>query len=268
MYDYSNLPELVFDEILRHLNIKEQIGCKTVCRNWKHGVERWENQQSQQSLVFYLYTFPANLKWTHSATPMRLESSFPINSLDFLRRPSTQHYFKELKKVAIINIHDGHVFRNGQSPQYIDWLVQCEELEVSGLDLEGETTFDLPKVKVIVMKKVEADRLKFKCPTLEVLAIQSKVNQFKLPFAHNEGLAISDTGGLTFRQTFRDFSSFEGFPYPSLLKPLPNPESMNVFKNDHPYVRDTDRLIREVGIKDAPNIKILIYYANGKTVFK
>lgn len=148
VYDYSELCRIPFDEILSYLNVKEQIKCKAVCRNWKREVERWE--RSRQSLVFHLHAFQMNVKWSNGANLMRLENSFPIKSLDFLRRPATQNHLKQLRRVAILDMHLSYLFGNQHQRfgQCINWLVECEELELFNLYLEGKTTFDFPKLKV------------------------------------------------------------------------------------------------------------------------
>ena len=249
MCDYSDLPRLTFDEILSYLNVKEQIRCKAVCRNWKHGVERWE--KNRQSLVFHLRTFLTNVKWTHNATLMRLENSFPIPNLDFLRRPFTQLYFKKLKKAAILDIHLSYLFGNNYQRfgQCIDWLVECEELEVFGFYLEGKTTFDLPKLKVLVLKKVDADRLEFKCSALEVLVLQSKVKQIEFKCTKSlKHLAVTNTGSLNFRSSTSKFSSLE---------------SMNLFNNDFintPYKRELEQIRGDL-LRYTPNLKKLICYS-------
>lgn len=250
MCDYSNLPQLPFDEILSYLSVKEQIRCKAVCRNWKCEIERWE--KSRQSLVFHLRAFLTNVKWTHSATLMRLENSFQTKSLDFLRRPFTQSYFKRMKKVAILDIHVSHLFGNNRHQRFsqcINWLAECVELEVFGLYLEGKTTFDLPKLKVLVLRKVDANHMEFKCPALEVLVLQSKVKQIEFKNTKSlKHLSITNTGGLNFRSSTSKFSSLE---------------CMNLFNNDFlrtSYQRELDQ-IREDLLRYTPKLKKLICYS-------
>ena len=248
MSDYSNLCQLPFDEMLSHLTVKEQIKCKAVCSGWKYEVERWE--RSRKSLVFHLHAFLPNVKWTNDESLMRLENSFQIRSLDFLRRPFTQNHFKKLKKVAILDMHLSYLFGNKHQRfgQCINWLVECEELELSNLYLEGKTTFDFPKLKVLVLRKVDADRLEIKCPVLEILVLQSKVKQIE--FKSTKSLkywATTNMGALNFRSSTPKFSSLE---------------CLNLFNNGFlsPVFERELSQIREDLLRYTPKLKKLICY--------
>ena len=63
--------------------------------------------------------------------------------------------------------------------QHIDFLQQCEQIEILNLSLPGEEVFELPKLRVLVIKKAVGIKvsLVLRSPSLQILLFDCEVNK-------------------------------------------------------------------------------------------
>ena len=170
-YDYSRLPTLVLNEIFGYLSIKERIKCKSVCRAWKMEIELKE--KTRDTLVFHIGPYLWNVRWTHTNNRglMKFENSFEAKRLLFLQHPRSRTLLKKIKKLAIVNHHPNALNAELSNTKhwYIHFCEACEVMEIRGFALPGTVTFELPKLKVLVIREGTIDKLVLNCPSLELL---------------------------------------------------------------------------------------------------
>ena len=171
MYDYANLPALVpvMDRILGYLSVKERIKAKSVCRSWRAEIERRERKRD--ILVLHLGPYPWNIRWTEANNQrlMKFENSFEVKRLTFLKHPMTRALLNKIKKLAILHHYGTLNPENSTIEPYLSYFQHCEEIEIRDLWIESKLTFDLPKLRVLVLNRSAVDTLVLNCPSLEVL---------------------------------------------------------------------------------------------------
>ena len=180
MYDYSRLPTLVLNQIFGHLSVKERVRCKGVCRAWREEIELREAKND--TLVLHLGPYLWNIRWAHTNNRrlMKYENSFEVNRLSFLKRPLTRSLLKKTKKLALLTYHHGALhpnLRESNVHRYLGYFDQCEEIEIRYFSNLETLTFDLPKLKVLVIRHGTVEKLVLNCPSLEVLFCDWKVNE-------------------------------------------------------------------------------------------
>ena len=184
MYDYSTLPSLVLDQIFGYLDYKERIRAK-VCRRWKNEIEF--KAKRNDNLIFYIGVYPMNRKWIWSNNKrlIKIENSFKIKKLDFLRSSYTLNHFRRLKKISIFNsvtlFDDMEVERPNE---HVNLFGECEELEVYGFRFEGRTVFKLNKLRVLVIAEVGCEHLQLNCPKLEVFICLCNIPEIDYRYAN------------------------------------------------------------------------------------
>ena len=177
MYGYANLPTLVLNEIFGFLSVKQRVRCKCVCRSWKAEIELRE--QKRDALVLHFGPYLWNVRWceTNNRRPMKFENSFEVKRLTFLKHPLTRSLLK-IKKLAIVQYCRNNFIQEAFNLQpYLIYLKHCEEIELRGLRLEPTLTFNLPKLKVLVLNNSPLDKLVLNCPSLEVLFWNQRVDE-------------------------------------------------------------------------------------------
>ena len=177
MTSYADLPSLVpvMDKILGYLNVKERVRCKGVCRSWRQEIERRE-QKKNDTLVLHFGPYPSNMHWklTNNGGLMKFENSLEVKTTTFLKHPMTRSLLEKIKKLAIVKFSLAlrtSVVANfeGNIRTFLGYFKQCEELELKRfLFFEGALTFDLPKLKVLMIDGA-SKKLVLNCPSLEVL---------------------------------------------------------------------------------------------------
>lgn len=169
MHDYSRLPTLVMNEIFGYLSVKQRVKCKAVCRAWRQEIEL--RDKKKDTLVLHLGPYLWNQRWGHPNNRglMKFENSFEMERLSLLKHPLTRALLKKTRRLAIVNYHSSIEVPSIQP--YIAYFDQCEEIEIQNFDLrtKGALTFDLPKLKVLVMRVTMIQRLVLNCPSLELL---------------------------------------------------------------------------------------------------
>ena len=129
---------------------------------------------------------------------------------------------------------------------YIDWLVECEQLEVQGFEFGNETTFNLPRLKTLALKRVECEQLTIDCPSLESLIIWSILERVRYRSIEQlKYLECNTHKALNFEPN-------------TVFKSL---ESLNV--NDKSYFLHSERERRRELLRCMPALKKLICYSNG-----
>ena len=170
--DYSRMPTLVLNEIFGYLSMKERIRCKAVCRAWKMEIELKE--KARDTLVLHLGPYLRNARWKHTNNGglMKFENSFQVKRLNFLQHPRTRTLLKQIKKLAIVNYHlgimDSEILQTNVHP-YIRHFDQCEEIEIREFNLQDTLTFELPKLRALVIRDCPGAKLVVNCPSLELL---------------------------------------------------------------------------------------------------
>ena len=184
MYDYSCLPTLVpvMDRILAYLSVKERFRCKGVCRSWRAEIELRDRRND--TLVLHLGPYPLNIRWaeTNDQRLMKFENSFQMKSLAILDHPLTRSLLKKTKKLAFVFYHNVSDSILSIIQPYLSshsYLDQCEEIEIRGVPEPGTLTFNLPKLRVLVIKDSQTDKLVLNCPSLEVLSWYSVMNEIR-----------------------------------------------------------------------------------------
>ena len=172
MYDYSRLPTLVLNEIFGYLSVKERVRCKGVCRTWKEEIELRE--QKNDTLVLHLGPYRSNIRWTETNNRrlMKYENSFQMKNLAFMEHPLTRSLLKKTKKLAILELHFDYLRPATSTIQsYLGYFQHCvEELEIRSFYMrETPLTFNMPKLKVLVLNDSLIKKLVLNCPSLEVL---------------------------------------------------------------------------------------------------
>ena len=179
MYDYSRLPTLVLNEIFGYLSVKERIKAKSVCRTWKEEIDLRE--QKSDTLILNLSLYPWNLHWTETNNRrlMKFENSFQVKNLAILKHPLAKVLLKKTKKLAIVDFYDILDPVAKSINPYLGCFENCVEIEIRGVRLEETLTFNLPKLKVLVIKDTTVDKLVLNCPSLEVLFWNQRVNEIR-----------------------------------------------------------------------------------------
>ena len=170
MYDYANLPTLVLNQIFGYLSVKERIKAKSVCRSWKAEIELRE--QKRDTLVLHIGPYPWNIRWTETNNRhlMKFENSFEMKHLTFLNRPMTRELLNKIKKLAIVQLSKSCFDLQASNLQdYLGYFKCCEELEIRDFGFGGTSAFDLPKLKMLLIKNCLVKKLVLNCPSLEVL---------------------------------------------------------------------------------------------------
>ena len=182
MYGYADLPSLVpvIDTIIGFLSVKERIKFKSVCRSWKAEIELRE--QKSNTLVLHFGPYRWNTRWsqTNNGGLMKFENSFEVKAFTFLEHSLARSLLERTKKLAILN-SDGGAF-NQETPDlqpYLGYFKHCEEIEIRKFPLQQTLTFNLPKLKVLVINEIPVDKLVLNCPLLEVLFWNSTVQEIK-----------------------------------------------------------------------------------------
>ena len=196
MYDYARLPTLVLNEIFGYLNVKERVKAKSVCRAWKEEIELRE--QKCDTLVLHIGPYRWNIRWnqTNNQGLMRFENSFQMKRLTFLGHPMTQLLLKKIKKLAIVDFKVDAFNQTISSFQpYLGYFDQCVEIEIRCSRPERKLTFDLPKLKVLVIidgpvdrigiNSSPVDKLVLNCPSLETLFWNWKVKEISFETPKN-----------------------------------------------------------------------------------
>lgn len=179
MYDYSELPTLVLNKIFGYLNVNGRIKCKSICRTWRKEIELLENQKD--TLVLHVGRYLWNLKWTNNGGLMKYENSFEMKHLTFLKSPLIKLLLKKTKKVAITMYHNllyAEIELSDLSP-YLSLFNHLEEIEIVNFNLKGAQTFDMPKLKHLVIKGSSVGKLVLRCPSLETLFWDNKVEELQ-----------------------------------------------------------------------------------------
>ena len=181
MYDYARLPTLVLNQIFGYLSVKERVKAKSVCRAWREEIKLRE--QMSDTLVLHLGSYRLNIRWTetNNKRPMKFENSFQMKNLDILKHPLTRSLLlKKTKKLAIVDFNVD-VFNSQVSSiqPYLGHFDQCEEIEIRSVRSRGTLTFNLPKLKVLVVKDSSPVKLVLNCPSLEVLFWNQGVNEIR-----------------------------------------------------------------------------------------
>src|SRR5699024_2296909 len=150
----------------------EQIRCKAVCRTWNAEIE--QKEKVRDALVLHMGQYLRNMRWTHTNNRglMKFENSFEVKRLSFLQHPLTRTLLKKIKKLAIVNYHPGAVdaeIAPTNVHPYIRFFDQLEEIEISAFHLRGTVTFELPRLKALVIRECPTDKLVLNCPSLELL---------------------------------------------------------------------------------------------------
>lgn len=238
--NYSTLPALVFDELFSYLSVKDRIKCKAVCRSWKRQVEL--KDKNRDSLIVHVGFYPLNEKWcwANNKGLMRFENSFQVKDFSFLILPLTKLHFKSLKKVHLADwysVHAGMFY--DRFHLCIGWLVNCEVLEICGITMQSETVFDLPKLKVLVLKNTKADHLVLDSRLLEVLVLCGRIQRIDWKRTNRiRHLECMSAGTLDCLASGK----------------FPNLECFNLFDGENMEVRPNL-------FKDMPKLKKFIYYS-------
>lgn len=242
----SDLPSLVFGEIFGFLTFKQRAKCKQVCRAWRDEIE--SRDAGKSALVFHTSFFPLNRKWGMADKRlMKIENSIQIASFESLRAPALRSHFKHLKRVQLLNNY-ALLLENrfAKFDGYIDWLVECEELEVQGFEFGDETTFSLPRLRTLALKKIECDQLTVDCPSLEVLIIWA-INLKRADYKSTDRLKYLEVSTHT-ALNFKPGTEFQRL------------ECLNV--NDRAYFLHQERDRRRELIRCMPGLKKLVCYSN------
>ena len=177
MCDYAILPIKylpVMDKILGYLSVKEKENCKHVWPTWKVEIERRE--QKNDTLVLHSDPYPWNMHWseTNNGGLMKFENSFQIRAPSFLEHPLNE-LLQKIKKLALVNL-----FRNetNLTQACLDCFRNCEEIEIRSSVVQEALTFDMPKLRVLVLKDSStiSVQLTLNCPSLEVLFWNQQVD--------------------------------------------------------------------------------------------
>ena len=244
MCDYADLPKLVpvMDRILGYLSVKERVRCKGVCRTWRAEIELRE--QKNDTLVLHFGMYRRNMRWTETNNRrlMKFENSFEVMNLDILKHPLTKSLLEKTKKLAIVWSHINEHFQNVSSIQpYMPFFKQCEikEIELRCLNVEGELTVDLPKLKVLAIKESRIDKLVLNCPSLQVLFLNS--NAQKIQFQKLKKLkrivclgwsAVTVDGKLESLEYLNLFNERDERVNDRLLDLMPNLKRLVIYSND------------------------------------
>ena len=242
----SELPSLVLGEIFAFLTIKERAKCMRVCRAWRDEIESRDARKT--AIVFHTSFFPLNRKWGMADKRlMKIENSVQIASFESLRAPALRSHFKHLKRVQLLNNYAMLLENRFEKfDRYIDWLTECEELELHGFEFGNETTFSLPKLKTLALKRIECDQLTVDCPSLEELIIWAILERVDYKATDRlKYLEVSTHKALNFKQ---------GTEFKLL-------ECLNV--NDKAYFLHQDRDRRRELIRCMPGLRKLVCYTNG-----
>ena len=169
MNGYADLPNLVpvMDTILGYLSVKERTRCKGVCSSWRQEIKRREKKSN--TLVLHGGPYLWNFRWSHTNNHglMKFENSFEMETTTFLWHQRTRSLLKRIKKLAILNVP---LDPTDLTEAHLNYFKCCEEIEFRNVHVrQGTLTFDLPKLKVLVLKDCPVSKLTLNCPSLEVL---------------------------------------------------------------------------------------------------
>lgn len=188
MYDYSTLPSICLNEIFDYLSFKERIKIKSVCRDWRDEIE--SKDKKKDAIFFHLHFFPINRKWSWPTNKnlIRIENSFEIKNIEFLRSSFVKNYFKNLKKISICNPFTVYSDQEDVTSihQYLAHFEQCESLELFGFQLAGKTTIKMKQLKILIMKKAHCNHLVLESPNLEFFSCWSRVK--KIDYKNEQNL--------------------------------------------------------------------------------
>lgn len=175
----DNIPILPFKVILSYLTCKDRVRCKAVCSNWKKEIEKIEREQD--SLVFNIGPYPLNRKWssTNNRSLMRIENSFQIKRLQSIKRLMNFKFIKKIKKLYIQNYYTVFSDSVTKPSQFVESFNNLIELEWCGFYLDGKTVFEIPSLKVLVIKKSEIENIQLDCPNLETFICWGKVKRIE-----------------------------------------------------------------------------------------
>lgn len=279
--DYSKLPILVLNLIFDHLSYKERVKCKAVCHSWRERIELVDAKR--KTLVLHFGPYLLNLKWSYSDQTrhlMKYGNSFELRrppsfsgDLSFLKHPLTRTTFKHIKKLCIYDYSEclpmNMKFSNPN--EYLDFLDQCEEIEILNLQLPGNAVFELPKLRVLTIKSGALDRLLIRTrasvlslvlrsPSLQVLVIGGELE--KIDCAYPEQLKHiechewpargfeSNGKQLTGLQYLNLFNGAGSTANGELLKQMPNLKKL-IFHSDNKATWESFQLQKQrFGLND------------------
>lgn len=233
---FNDLPSLFLIEVFKYTSLEDRLNCSRVCQNWRAIAASF----NQKSLFCYFDFYPNNLKWSYTNDLVGFRNSIQIESFDFLQHKLTILLFEEIKKLIVFNLNKTCI---KQFERYIGHFKKLEQLELNGLDFEGKSVFDFPKLKILTLKDVSLNTSNYTIalitPELEVLVCWKKI--YNLIFCH-------EPSNLKYLECLNEVANFK------FNRKFTSLEVMNFF--------DVTGSINEDFLNDFPNLKIMNLYNN------
>ena len=241
MHDYSHLPTLVLNEVFSYLSFKDRLKCKAVCRSWREEIKL--RDQNRDTLILHFGPYLWNVRWsqTNNRRLMKFENSFQVKNPAILEHPLAIELLEKTKKLALVSFSR---LEAEISTTFIGhYLKYCEELEIRSFFPETTLTFDLPKLKVLVINECPADRLVLNCPSLEVLSWNRQAAEIELQnvknlkrlIAFGWPVKVSFEGKLDHLEYFNLFLPDEAFIGNRILYLMPKLKRLVIYSS-HPQV--------------------------------
>lgn len=157
-----------------------------MCRRWRSIV----HNQTKNRLCLHFGPYPLNKKW--SFTPNQLigyRNSIEVKSINLLGHQLTRTYFKHLKQLNIFNIYSHEVEVTSLHRFSLDYFKELEQLELNGIRLTNDTSFNLKCLRTLVLKNVYIDKqLKLNCPRLTNFVCDTTLSRISIE--HPETIKI------------------------------------------------------------------------------
>ena len=238
MNNFSNLPTLFLIELFKYINFKERLKISRVCRNWREVVF----SLNPVTLFCYFDFYPKNLRWSYANKVIGYENSLEVCNLNFLQHKLTINFFQAIKKLIIFNIDFG---REGieNFEKHIQHFKSLEQLELNGFNFKKKSTFDFPKLRILVLKDVCINNSNYTidlaAPNLEVFVCWKLICNVRF---------LESPAKLKYLECVNCNYDFK------FNCEFSNLEHLNFF--------DTTGSIRDDFLSDLPNLKKIVLYNN------
>ena len=95
-----NLPEVALIRVLNHLQVRDQMNTRLVCRYWKLITD---NFARRNELILFLQTYPSPVYWFYNRSEADLGNAFLLTTRAFLKSEFFLSYFRRVRRLMIVH---------------------------------------------------------------------------------------------------------------------------------------------------------------------